>query len=443
MRLSLKIAVLIGLGATLLVLVISLLSMRRDVQIVEEDIARDSRLVAASLAVAAHQLTQDQTWELVEQVAEQSEGITVRYLPEGSDSPEILMGPEAITATVNIEGGGSIQVTESLAPRQRLVSGSIRSLLATTAFVMLLSLGAGMWLGRSLVGRRVDSLVDKARRVARGEFDEPVAVAGADELTVLATELNLMAGQLKSARERSASDAKARLEAEVQLRHADRLRTVGQLSAGIAHELGTPLNVIAGRASLLLRVLPEGPDHANALTIRAQTQRIVQIVRRLMDYSRRSPMQREVLQLDPLVREIAKLLRPTLSEKDIELEVISAQPIVVSVDVEQLRQVVTNLVQNAAQAVDSGGRIELTLIQARDTVELIVDDNGTGIPEDLRERVLEPFYTSKEPGEGTGLGLSVVDGIVKEHGGTLFVGESPMGGARFRVVLPRTAREGR
>lgn len=435
MKLSLKIAALIGLGATVLVFVVSLLSLRRDLGLVEQDIRRDAELVALSVAVACRGRTPDEVAALLSEVDDATDGLLVRQVP-GDGERHIELRVDAMAATIPIPGqSGSIEVVESLAPRDRVLEGSIRSLILTTSFVMLISLVGGLWVGRWLVGRRVDALVEKARRVAQGQFDEPVVVGGSDELSVMAAELNLMAGQLARARARSVADAEARIEAQIQLRHADRLRTVGQLSAGIAHELGSPLNVIAGRASLLLRGLPPHQEE-HARTIREQASRITAIVRRLLDYSRRNPPKPEPVDLRRLVEETVALLRPLLVSRTLEVQLDSGD-CTVQGDLEQLRQVLTNLVLNASQAVADQGTIRVRLASRADGVALQVEDDGPGVPEELRERVLEPFFTTKEPGEGTGLGLSVVTGIVEDHEGTLTVGASELGGASFLVLLPK------
>ncbi|MCB9693004.1 MAG: HAMP domain-containing histidine kinase [Alphaproteobacteria bacterium] len=436
LRLSLKIAGLIGMCATLLVLVVAVLSMRRDLQIVEEDIARDARLVATAVAVASAGMAPDEVRALVARVGDATDGVTVEWVPEAPEGLEL--GTAAAVATIPVAGGGAIRVTESLEPRDRLLAGSVRTLVSTTVLVLLTSLGAGLWLGRWIVGTRVDALVRKARRVATGDFDEPAEISGGDELTTLATELNLMAGQLKRAQKVTAAAAQARVEAEIQLRHADRLRTVGQLAAGIAHELGTPLNVITGRASLLMRSLPSGgPEHTGARVVREQAERITQIVRRLMDYSRPAPARKAPTDVARLVDETLELLQSTL--KGVTTGRQGPDHLEADVDPEQLRQVLTNLVFNAAQAVGGDGTVHVRLAGDADTLRIDVDDDGPGVPAELRERVLEPFFTTKEPGEGTGLGLSVVDGIVRDHGGRLEVGSSDLGGARFTVRIPLEA----
>ena len=355
MRLSLKIAVLIGLGAVLLVLVMSALSIQRDRQIILQDLQRDAQLIATSVAVASVSLSPADIEDLTARISAESAGVTVRYLTEGSTPTDT--GRSSARAVMPLQNGGSIEVTESLGGLDEMMQRSVRSLLTTAVFMLLLSLIAGLALGRAVVGARVDALVGKARQVAEGQFDTPVLLAGSDELSLLASELNAMALRLKQARERSEREASARIQAEIGLRHADRLQTVGQLSAGLAHELGTPLNVITGRASLLMRRMDVGSsEHADVYTIHEQARRITSIVRQLMDFSRRSPAHKDTTELSDLVQETLPLIQPTLSRERITLLSDDLAPCRIAGDPEQIRQVITNLLLNAAQATGEGGR---------------------------------------------------------------------------------------
>ena len=125
-----------------------------------------------------------------------------------------------------------------------------------------------------------------------------------------------------------------------------------------------------------------------------------------------------------------------LNREDITLLTELEESALISGDPEQLRQVITNLLINAAQAIGEGGTIRISLQMSEVAVELCVEDDGPGIPDEHRERVIEPFFTTKAPGKGTGLGLSVVSGIISEHSGHLKIGKAALGGARFSVFFP-------
>lgn len=438
MGLSSKIAATVGAGALFIVAVMATLSVRTDLAILEDDLRRDARLVASSVAVATAGRDEPDIRALVGRIDAQSDDIRVRFVAEGERRAPATDGAIRYLAPIGEGGRGAIEVVESPAIAERMLSSAMESLLATSALVILVSLGVGTLTGRQVLGSRIDRLVQKAQEVGQGRFDAPVDVGGDDELTLLATELNGMAALLTSARAHAEAEADARLQAEVRLRHADRLRTVGQLAAGVAHELGTPLNVISGRATLLERTLPEGaPPRTHATVIREQSSRITALVQRLLSYSRGVPGAPEPIELSRLVHETVEMLRPTLKAADVRLSLAQTDAATVRCDAEQLRQIAINLIMNAAQATP-GGHVHVSVLGGP-PAQLRVEDDGPGIPDALHGRVVEPFFTTKEPGAGTGLGLSIVHAIVEEHGGALDIDRSALGGAMITVSLPEVS----
>jgi len=227
-----------------------------------------------------------------------------------------------------------------------------------------------------------------------------------------------------------------------QLRHAERLNVIGKLAAGIAHELGTPLNVIATNAELVdtERAPPELVHRCCRLII-DQSERIASIIRQLLDFGRRGGSDRQATDLGAIVESTVRLLEPLARKRHVELEVaLPKEPIIVSVNHLELGQVLSNLALNAVQAMPKGGRslVELRRDQERGhpVAVLSVSDEGTGIrPEDV-PRVFDPFFTTKGVGEGTGLGLAVAYGIVADHGGRVSVATEWGRGSRFDVILP-------
>ena len=235
-----------------------------------------------------------------------------------------------------------------------------------------------------------------------------------------------------------------------QLRHEDRLRTVGRLASGVAHELGTPLNVVQGRAGLIARRRVSRDEAVKAAeTIKAQAETMTAIVRQLLDFARRQPLKKTDCRLDEIAREVVDLLRPMARKKGATLRVSGrAEAGEIWADPNQLRQVVTNLVMNGLQAVEAQGTVEIALglaaakppegvsAEPGEYLCLAVEDDGAGIAEDDLPHLFEPFYTTKDVGEGTGLGLAIVHGIVREHGGWTEVSSTPGKGSRFTVYLP-------
>jgi two-component system, NtrC family, sensor kinase len=257
---------------------------------------------------------------------------------------------------------------------------------------------------------------------------------------------------------RQAADDRARLHD--QLRHADRLATIGQLAAGVAHELNEPLGSILGFAQLANKT-PDLPGQtAQDLTrIAAAALHSREIVRKLSLFARQAPARREPMNLSRVVEEGLFLLESRCRKEgiDLALELGEDLPDIVG-DSGQMTQVLMNLVVNALQAMPRGGDLRIETLHddarvgapdgapddAQDSaqegdqtwVSLKVTDSGSGIPPEVVARIFEPFYTTKDVGEGTGLGLSVVHGIVSAHGGTIAVDSVPGQSTCFTVRLP-------
>jgi signal transduction histidine kinase len=271
-----------------------------------------------------------------------------------------------------------------------------------------------------------------------------------DELGQLAESLNQMCDQLSAQQERIETEAAARLAAMQQLRHADRLKTVGRLAAGIAHELGTPLNVVSGRAGLIASgQLPDEEVATSAAAIKKEADKITTIIRQLLDFARRSTPQRARVDLRNVVRQTTELLHALADRQGVRIHVIEDErPLVAEVDANQIQQVLTNIMVNAIQAMPDGGTATVNLdacfahypdddtYELQPFVRLAISDQGVGMDAEQAEQIFEPFFTTKDVGEGTGLGLSIAYGIVQEHGGWIDVSSRPGAGSRFEIYLP-------
>jgi two-component system, NtrC family, sensor kinase len=229
-------------------------------------------------------------------------------------------------------------------------------------------------------------------------------------------------------------------EMRLRLMESDRLAAVGELVAGVAHEVNNPLSSISAFAQLLLRDDDLTPAHRESIeVIRSETTRASQVVKDLLTFARRSDPQREPLDLNGVVARTLRLRQYQFAEASVRVqpELASDLPAVLG-DARQLQQVCLNLVTNAvhAMSVQGGGTLIVRTSHADDRVALEVIDTGPGISPGARAHVFEPFFTTKGEGEGTGLGLSVSYGIVKAHGGTIEVADSGPTGTTFRVRLP-------
>jgi PAS domain S-box-containing protein len=227
-----------------------------------------------------------------------------------------------------------------------------------------------------------------------------------------------------------------------QLVHTERLSAIGELIAGVAHEINNPLQTIIGCTELMLDDA-QASNRADLELVRKEAMRAGQIVRNLLAFARRGASDRVVVDLNTLVRATADLRMYHLQQINIALTLHCApRALPVLVNREEIRQVILNLLLNAEHAIVStgagGGSIVIETLDADGAHSVEVSDSGPGISPELRGRIFEPFFTTREVGEGTGLGLSISLGIVSSHGGTLTLVDSPHG-ARFRLTLPSPA----
>ncbi len=307
----------------------------------------------------------------------------------------------------------------------------------------------------SLVGRPLQMLRDKARRAGEGDFDNPLELRQKDEIGELAREVNAMCDRIAAGNRRLAEETDARIHALEQLRHTDRLATVGQLAAGVAHGLGNPLSVVSARAELIGETeLPYPEVKKNARLIGEQCDRMTAIIQQLLDFSRRRADALEVVDLRDVVARTCDLLSTAADRARARLRVDTPEaPIAVRIDRNQIQQALANVILNGIQAMRDGGAIRVSAETARahppngdpsadaDHARVVVEDAGAGIAPEHLDRLFEPFFTTKRVGEGTGLGLPVAHGIVSEHGGWFEVDSRLGGGTRFTIWLPLARAE--
>jgi len=235
---------------------------------------------------------------------------------------------------------------------------------------------------------------------------------------------------------RQADEEKFRLQE--QLRHADRLATIGQLAAGVAHELNEPLGHILGFAQLAQKhpCLP-GQIAQDLEKIVSTSLHARQIINSLMLFARQKPPQKVQVDLNAVVEEGLSFLASRCARSGITIvRGLSPELREITADPSQLRQVFVNLAVNAIQAMPNGGTLKVATRQSGGHVLLRVEDNGIGMSEPVLKNIFIPFFTTKDVNEGTGLGLPVIHGIVTSHGGTIHVDSSPARGARFDIELP-------
>jgi two-component system, NtrC family, sensor kinase len=282
-----------------------------------------------------------------------------------------------------------------------------------------------------VIGDLKRGTVEVAYLEPRPELDEGPFLAEERRL------LDSVAREIALTLERRQAEAEqARLQE--QLRHADRLATIGKLAAGVAHELNEPLTGILGFAELLKEVPGIPAQAADDLgRIEAAALHAREVVRKLLLFARQITPRAGRVQVNRLAADVLTFFEARLRERAIAVatELGEAVPDIPG-DESQVRQVLINLVLNAVQAMPSGGRLSISTRCRGSEVLIRVADTGPGIPADIREKIFLPFFTTKDVDQGTGLGLSVAHGIVKAHRGRITVGGRPGEGAELTVALP-------
>lgn len=292
-------------------------------------------------------------------------------------------------------------------------------------------------LGANLLARRITrpirNLVEGTRRISRGDFSYRIPVISSDEIGDLTRSFNQMAEELLRAREQME-------EANRRLLQAEKLASIGRLSATIAHEIRNPLTSVKLNIQKLAEISTAGEMEREHLAIaQAGIEQIEKFIKDLLSYTRASSLQKDYFSLAEVLDESLKLLQPSLKEKEIVVEK-DYQPDLppAYVDADRLRQVFLNILRNAYEAVDPGGRIEISLRMNRDEdrpcFEVRVSDDGCGIPEKDWENIFEPFFTTKS--SGAGLGLANARRLLDQHGGTIRVVKKEGRGSCFLITLP-------
>ena len=320
--------------------------------------------------------------------------------------------------------------------RADLARTRLRLIVVVAAFVAV-TLVAGMLLGTAYITRPLATLLDGIAHVRAGDFRSRVPPAHHDEIGALVDEFNTMVEALGEARQQIEHETDARLRIERGLQGIDKMVTIGQLAAGLAHEIGSPLQVLSARAEGLATRSTDPETRRQAEILVEQTARITRIVDQLLSFGRRRPPAIAPCDLARPVRTVLELLDGEIRRKGLAIELTTdGADHTIYADEDQLQQIVLNLVRNALAATPSAGRITVRIeaVPAAGEVWLVVRDTGPGIPPALADRLFEPFFTTRAAEGGTGLGLAVVRAIVLEHGGAITASSNE--GAEFTVRFP-------
>lgn len=309
----------------------------------------------------------------------------------------------------------------------------LSSLMIGALLLFALAAFASLIFARRLT-RPLEHLSSAAEKVGKGEFDVTVTSESDDEIGALSHSFNQMTTELQ--------ERESKLEhANAALVQSEKLAAFGQLGAGIAHEVKNPLAGILGYAQLTLRKLePDSPFRKNLDIIEKETRRCTEIIQNLLKFARQEKTETKMTNINEVVEAALTIVdhQLTINNVSIEKEYDPELP-AIEVSANQLQQVIINFAINAQQALgEDGGNLRVrTHTGDGDSIVIEVEDDGPGIPPDIRANIFDPFFTTKRAGEGTGLGLSVTYGIIKDHGGDIRIEDPPGGGTRFVVILPQ------
>ncbi len=478
MRLVPKLTIALVAGTLIVLAANGCLRVRREVAVLQTDRVRDHALVGRALGAAVAAVWRSdgrqEALRVVDGANEHAGIVHMRWVDVASTSRALhvdaatqgaLRAGDTVTqistapserarfsytpVSVGDQRVGYVEISEPLAAESRavaaIVSDTLRTTIALGVVCGAISIALGVW----LVGRPVLALATKARRIGDGDFAHPLHLPQRDELGMLATEMNAMCDRLTHATQRAERETAARIATIEQLRHADRLMTVGQLASGVAHEMGTPLNVVSARAQTLAAgtATAEEVVKYGQVIVRA-SDRMSKTIGQLLAFARRKPTTMARHDLRRVATETIELLRPMAEKSRVRL-VLQGEPpeVFANVDGDAIQQAIANIVVNAIHAMPDGGDVELAVAyEARPPGEahpgryavVRVRDEGGGIAPEHLGRVFEPFFTTKDVGSGTGLGLAVTRGIVDEHQGWIDVESAVDHGTSFSVHLPTT-----
>ena len=484
MKLAAKLVSIIVLGIIIILAIDGYFTVRHDIGLFEADMKRNAHLLGRAMksSVTDVWLTrgEQRALKLISGVNEGEHRLYVRWVwlnvpPDDPYSPRIpgeklgmvIQGQE-VSFTQRYKGGtgfiytyvpinvdkkkpGALELSESLSQLDNYTRTAIIRIFILMGELVLIAGLAVLLLGFGMIGRPLHRLIEKIRRIGEGNLSEPLYLRGSGEFSELATALNTMCEQLNDAQENVRKETTARIAAIEQLRHADRLKTIGGLASGIAHELGTPLNVVSGRAGLIAKGdLSETEILESATIIRTQSERMTAIIRHLLDFARRHSPKKTMVDLRQIVLQAINLTTPLAQKQKVKLCFANENVTSITmVDAGQIQQVLTNLIVNALQAMPQGGSVETGIRSeyaqnpegGKDSGKkyfcVYVLDEGVGIPEKNMQHIFEPFFTTKDTDKGTGLGLSIAYGIIQEHGGWIEVKSTPGAGSCFSVYLPQ------
>ncbi len=332
---------------------------------------------------------------------------------------------------------GLLQITRKASDfRNNLQSIRIKGAIILGGLLVLLSVVVLYGHHRAL-GAHLERLTSTMARIAGGDRRHRFNYRGPREIVEIGKTFNRMLDSIHAAQHTILNQRRKQERLEKTLRHTEKLAAIGRLAAGTAHELGTPLSVIAGRAQRGLRDADLSDIQCQVLTaIRTEVHRMEYIIRQLLDFSRCNPLRCSAVNPARLAASAAASLADEMDTNQTRLDLTGPSDMPsIMLDPARVEQALINLLRNALQST-SAAQVCLSWEPTDSGVCYRVEDNGPGVAAPNRLKIFEPFFTTKPVGVGTGLGLPVVYAVAQTHGGLIEVHDSSMGGASFQLVLP-------
>ncbi len=365
---------------------------------------------------------------------------------------------EALSPDVEQLHASTTKLLAGMYERMRDLQGDVRleyrtliviwwvSSIAVVVMFLVLAVSFNAWVFRPL---RV--LIAGSRRVAAGDFAFRIPLSTRDEMAELARAMNAMTERFVLIRDDLNRQVRERTKEVVR---SEQLASVGFLAAGVAHEINNPLASIAwsaeGLESRLDELFDEEDAEAEQLAVARRYLKRIQdeafrckgITEGLLDFSRLGHVERQPVDLREIVESVVDMVQHLGSYKNKHIECNCHTGVVATVNAQEMKQIVLNLLTNALDSVDSDGRVVLAVAPRGTQAVLSVEDNGCGMSDEVKEHLFEPFFTRRRDGQGTGLGLSITYRIVQDHGGTITAhSDGPGCGSRFEVTLPLVQHE--
>lgn len=350
--------------------------------------------------------------------------------------------------------GLSAELPSHLHDRLHTLANDVRSRyrwaisLAWATFVLVtILLVASVQMFRKWIAQPLATLVEGSREVAAGKFDHRIRLQSDDEMRELAEAMNAMTARFQEIRDDLDRQVQERTK---QVVRSEQLASVGFLAAGVAHEINNPLAAIAlGSESLERRLveLLEGVDDSHAADrdvvrsyldmIQKEAFRCKQITEKLLDFSRTGDPQRHHHDLRALVAGVIDMVGHLGRKGNKQVELLAGEPVIAEICPQEMKQVILNLITNALDSLDAGGKVTISVAARGDLAQIVVTDNGCGMTAEVIKHLFEPFFTRRRNGQGTGLGLSITYRIVEEHHGQIVAASDGLGkGSRFTLTIP-------